>query len=175
MAQVRASRAVLPRRPGVGDPEAARRWTLPATATAEAASTVVTSAAVEVPSFVAASFVPASKFSSIATASLVATAEAITIVPASKGAIPTTIEIATAIKPRASVEARASIKSMEPRAGANKNSAGEITRPVVAVRRAGVGIVSVVAVRAHWRRTNVGRANANADHNSLCVCVRRCN
>jgi hypothetical protein len=132
------------------------------------------SAAVEVSPFVAAAFVPASKFSSIATASLVAAAEAIAIVSASEGAIPAIIEIAATIKPRVAVEAGASIKAMEPWAGADKNSAGEITRPVVAVRRARARIIPIVAVRAHRGRTNVRRPNAKADHNSLCVCIRRC-
>ena len=133
------------------------------------------SAAVEVSSFAAAAFVSSSKFSSIATASLVAAAEAVTIVPASEVAIPAIIEIATTIKPGATVEARASIKTLKPRAGADKNTAGEVARSVVAVRCACVGIVSVVAVRAHWGRPNVRRPNAKADHNSLCVCIRRCN
>jgi hypothetical protein len=131
-------------------------------------------AAVGVPSIATAVFAPSSEASSIATASLVATAEAITIVSASEVAIPAIIEVATAISPRTAVEARASIKTAEPWAGADKNSAGEVIRPVVAVRRARVGGVSIVAVRAHRGRTNVRRANAKADHNSLCVCVRRC-
>ena len=75
---------------------------------------------------------------------------------------------------RAAVEARTPIKAVEPRTGADECAANEPTGTVVGVRRAGVRGIGGVAIAAHGRRTNVDRADANADHNSLCVCGRCC-
>jgi hypothetical protein len=87
--------------------------------------------------------------------------------------VPAIIEVAATVKPRAAVKAWSTVETAEPRTGADKNTAGEVTRPVVAIRRARVRIISIVAVPAHWGWTYVGRADANADHDSLCMCVRR--
>lgn len=77
-----------------------------------------------------------------------------------------------AIKPRPTIKARVSIKAMEPRTCSDENSAGEPTRPVVAIRRARIRVIRIVAVGAHRRRTNVGWiANPNTDHNPLRMCV----
>ena len=133
------------------------------------------SATVEISSFVAPVIVPTSEISSFVAAAFVATAEAITIVPASEIAIPAIIEIAATVKPRTAIKIPgAAIKAVEPWAGADKNASGEVTRPVVAVRRAPVRIISIVTVLAHRGWTYVGRANANADHDSLRMCVRHC-
>src|SRR5271155_3682383 len=41
------------------------------------------------------------------------------------------------------------------KAGSITGAAGEVARTVVAVRRAGVWVLSVIAVGAYWRSTNV--------------------
>jgi hypothetical protein len=84
------------------------------------------------------------------------------------------VEVSAAVKLMGAVEAWAAIKSPKPWAGADKNTAREVTRPVVTVRRARVRSISVVAVFAHRGWTNVGWPDAEADHNSLGMCVRRC-
>src|SRR5712691_9417840 len=132
------------------------------------------SASVEVSSLMAAAFVPSSEISSFATAAPVATTEAILIVSASEVAVSAIVEVMAAVIPGAPVEARAAIIAAELRSGADKHTAREVTRPVVAVRCARVRIISIVAVVAHRGWPYIGRADANADHNSLCVCVRRC-
>jgi hypothetical protein len=71
------------------------------------------------------------------------------------------------------MEARTSVEAMKPRAGANENSTYKIVWPVVAVRRASIRVISIVAVGAHRSRPVVGRANSNADNHSLSV-RRRC-
>lgn len=137
-------------------------------AAVEAASTM------EISSLVISAFVPTSEISSFATAAPVATTEAIIIVSAAEVAVSAIVEVVAAVIPGAPVEARAAIIATEPRSGADKHTAREVTRPVVAVRCARVRIISIVAVVAHRGWTYIGRADANADHNSLCVCVRRC-
>jgi len=51
-----------------------------------------------------------------------------------------------------------------PRACADKHAAYEVIRPIVAVRRASVGVIPVVAIIANGRSANPGvhRANSNA-------------
>src|SRR6266852_7118201 len=115
----------------------------------------------EISSLVISAFVPTSEISSFATAAPVATTEGILIVSASEVAVSAIVEVVAAVIPGAPVEARAAIIATEPRSGADKHAAGEVTRPVV-------------AVVAHRGWTYIGRADANADHNSFCVCVRRC-
>lgn len=61
---------------------------------------------------------------------------------------------------------RAAMVSMEPRTGANKDSAGEPLRPVVTVRRAGVGVIVVVTVGAHRSGADPGWPNANGNANA---------
>jgi hypothetical protein len=147
----------------VADSEPADKWHLPAFAIVEVAFTM------EVSSFVVAAFVLPSEVSSLAISAFVATAEVITIASASEVAIFAIVEVVARVKPRA---AR---KTVEPRAGADKNTAGEVSRPVVAVRRARVRIISIVAILARRGSSNVGRAGTKADHDSLCVRARRCN
>jgi hypothetical protein len=153
----------------------ARKWNLPASsavgtassveasATMETAPTMEASAAVKATSCVATSFVVAMEAASPVKAF---PAEATSKVPAF-------IEVAATVKPRAAIKAWSAVETVEPRAGADKNTAGEVPCPVVAVRRACVRIISIVAVLAHWGWTEVRRADANADHDSLCMCVRR--
>jgi hypothetical protein len=58
-----------------------------------------------------------------------------------------------------------------PRACADEDAANEVIRPVEAIRRAGVRIVIVIAIRAYWRAcSNVARPNPDANSNSnLCL------
>jgi hypothetical protein len=66
----------------------------------------------------------------------------------------------------------AAVETVEPRTHSDKNAAIEVFGTVIAVRRAGVWVISVVAVSAVGRRTevswrrNVARTNSNAYANS---------
>lgn len=92
---------------------------------------------------------------------------------ASNGARP---ETRSAEEAGTTVKARASIIAAGPRAGADKDAAGEPAWPIVAIRRARVRVISVVAVGAHARWTNVSwAADPHADHNSLCMRIRCAN
>jgi hypothetical protein len=92
----------------------------------------------------------------------------------SEVAMPSIIEVAATVKLMLAVEGRAAIKAAEPWASADKDAAREVTWPVVTVRRAGVRSISIVAVLAHRGWTNVDWPHSKADHDSLCMCVRRC-
>ena len=52
----------------------------------------------------------------------------------------------------------ASVKPVEPRPGTDKHATGEPLRSVVAVRRAGVRVVAIIAVRANRCRAVVSRS-----------------
>src|ERR1700687_3656601 len=129
-----------------------------AAATVEASVVMEIASAVVIASFAATTFIAAAEPASIAKAlAAEATVKA-----------PPIIVVATAIK------SGAAIIAAEPRTGADKDSAREVTGPVVPVRRAGVRISCVVAVLAYRGWSCVSRANSNADHDSLRMCVRRC-
>jgi hypothetical protein len=83
------------------------------------------------------------------------------------------VEVAATVKLGAAIETWAAVEAVEPRTGADKNTAREVTRPVVAVRRARVGSISVVAVLAHRGWTKVSRPDSKADYDSLGMRVRR--
>lgn len=55
-------------------------------------------------------------------------------------------------------EKTAAVKPVEPRAGADKHATREPLRSVVAVRRAGVRVITIIAVRTDWWRATVSRA-----------------
>ena len=61
----------------------------------------------------------------------------------------------------------------EPRAGTDEQTTGEPARTVVTVRRAGVGVIPIVAVFTNGSRTNIPRADAHADRETLSISVRR--
>jgi hypothetical protein len=67
----------------------------------------------------------------------------------------------------------AAVKAMEPWASADKDTACEVVWTVVAVRRASIRVIPVVAVGANRSRTVVSRADSNADNHSLRM-RRRC-
>ena len=71
------------------------------------------------------------------------------------------------------VEARTPMKAMEPRPGANKDSAGEPAWSIVAVGCAGVRVIVVVAIRAHGRRPHVDRPHSHPYCNLLGMRIRR--
>jgi hypothetical protein len=64
------------------------------------------------------------------------------------------------------------MEAVEPWSRADENAAHEISRGVIPVRRAGVGVIPIVAIRTARRRThvnrsrNVCRANSDADADS---------
>jgi len=73
---------------------------------------------------------------------------------------------AASIKCRpAPVEPAASVEAMEPGTRANKHAPGKIIRPIVAVRRARVRRVPVIAVGAYRSWTDVAwpKSNSNPD------------
>jgi hypothetical protein len=133
------------------------RWNLPASATVEAASAVESNAHV--------------------TSAMEATANRSVSDYAAMNEVAAPDEGGSASnkagpEARATVKARAPIKTVKPRASTDEDTAGEPTGTVVAVRRARVRVISIVAVGAHRGWTNVSWADSNADHNSLCVCER---
>jgi len=84
------------------------------------------------------------------------------------------IESAPAIEPAAPDEAAPAVKApaaeaMEPRTRSDKHAAREPARSIIAIRRASVRRIRVVAVGANRRRAKIGRPNSHADHNSLCT------
>jgi len=120
---------------------------------AVATTTVVTVAAVEVPTAIA---------SSIEAASITA----VTVVTVSAAAV-----IPTAIAVSATVVATPVI-AVIPGAGADEDAAGEPVRSVVSVRSAVVGIIVVVAIGADWRWAVIDRtANSDAEGDALGVGV----
>jgi len=127
----------------------------------------------EISPFVTAAIVPTTEVSSFAIAAFITTAEAIPIASASEVAMSSIVEVAATVKLRAAIETWAAVEAVEPRTGADKNTAREVTRPVVAVRGARVRSISVVAVLAHRGWTNVDWPDSKADHDSLRMCVRR--
>ncbi len=75
---------------------------------------------------------------------------------------------ATAVVPSTAVVSAASVEPVEPRACADEHAPVKIVRAVVAVRRAGVRRISIVAVCAYRGRSDVSRPiidrrNANTD------------
>jgi hypothetical protein len=78
---------------------------------------------------------------------------------------PTTSESAIAwstIESGATVVTSATVEAVEPRAGSNEDAAREPARAVVAIRRARIRVIWVVAVSAD-RSGTVSRANSNSD------------
>jgi hypothetical protein len=66
------------------------------------------------------------------------------------------------------------VESMEPRASPDEDSVHEPIPAVVAVRRASVWVIAIVAIPTHRSGTNitVPGASPNAHDHSLCVCER---
>jgi hypothetical protein len=76
---------------------------------------------------------------------------------------------------RTVAEARATIEAVIPRSGADKDSAHEVIRAVIAVGRASIRVIAIIPVSANRSGANtcVDRANTDADadtHLSLRVC-----
>ena len=72
------------------------------------------------------------------------------------------------------VEAAASVPtSVKPGTRSDKEPTGEPARAVVAVRRARVRVVSIVAVGADRSFTDITGADSDADRHSLCARERR--
>ena len=99
-------------------------------------------------------------------------ASAIEVVPAAKTMFPA-FEAAS-VKPAASIvtppiKAGPAIEAMEPRARSDEDTADEVVRAVIAVGRAGVRIISIVAIGANRSRAEVTWARSNADKDSLCM------
>jgi hypothetical protein len=80
----------------------------------------------------------------------------------------------TVVAPAITVPSR-SVKSVEPRPSADERAIHEPIRTVVPVWRAGVGIITIVAIRADRRRTDIaiGRSDSYTDHHALRMRVGR--
>src|SRR5713226_909760 len=63
------------------------------------------------------------------------------------------------------VETGTSVKTMEPRTGANEHAAHKVIRTVVAVRSASVRVIAVITVGADRRGFYVTRAHSNSNCN----------
>jgi hypothetical protein len=63
--------------------------------------------------------------------------------------------------------------AVEPRASADEQAAREVARTVVAVRRARVGVIPIVAVGADGSRTNIARTDSYTHRKALSASVRR--
>ena len=100
--------------------------------------------------------------------------KAATAVKATATVEPATVEATTTIE-SATVEST----SAEPWAGANEDPANEPIRPVVAIGRAGVWGIAVVAIGANWSPVSVAvtgvsrSAKTNANRHSLRVRIPR--
>jgi hypothetical protein len=72
------------------------------------------------------------------------------------------------------VEPMWSVETMKPRARANEYPSSKPIRAIVSVRRAGIRVISIVAVRADRRGTHVpvSRPDSHADYHSLRIRVR---
>jgi hypothetical protein len=131
------------------------------TAAVEAATTMGSAATVELTPAVESTAV---KITVAAESVAAAESSAMEVTPTTKIAEPAVIVAAeiTIAGPVAAVEA------VEPGTRADKNAAIEVCWPVIAVRRASVWVISVVAVEAVGRRTdvsrrrNIARTNSNA-------------
>jgi hypothetical protein len=119
---------------------------------------------------VAAEAVPAvsSKPALVATASVEAASAAIEAGSSVKTSSFEITSIAASIVTTTVVTA-AAVKAMEPWASADKDTACEVVRTVVAVRRASVRVVAIVAILADRRCIAVARTDSNADNHSLRV------
>jgi len=142
-----------------------------------AASTMKASSAMETPSAVRAltAMEASSTVKAFAAMEALSAVEPATFMSTMVEAAAKAFTIASASEVSTVIEVVTTVKAVEPRARAEKYAAREITRSIVAVRRAGVRIIPVITIFAHWRWTNVCRAAPYTDHDSLCMRVRRCN
>jgi len=84
-----------------------------------------------------------------------------------------TVRYGTRIEAGAAPVTRTPIVAVVPRTGADEDSSRKPTRAIVAIGRAGVGRICIVSVGADRGRTNVARADSDANGNALCVRKRR--
>jgi len=78
----------------------------------------------------------------------------------------------TASAPTAPAPTTSAPASVEPRACSDEQSAGEVARTVVSVRRTGIRVIPIVAVSADRSWANVPRADADAHSKALSASVR---
>jgi hypothetical protein len=81
-----------------------------------------------------------------------------------------TMPAATIVPTPSAVEAATTVEAVEPRTRANKHAPCKIIRAIVAVWRAGVGGIPIVAIRADRGRANVGWAKLNGNLRMGCPC-----
>jgi hypothetical protein len=91
------------------------------------------------------------------------------------------METATVGVSAATIEARSSaipavaaVESVEPRTRSNKDASNEVIRPVVAVWRAGVRSISVVAIGACRSRADIPRRHSDSNSNPDLSVGRAC-
>jgi hypothetical protein len=137
-----------------------------ATATVKSATTVKATAAVE-----ASSAVESATMEVAATEAFTAKALIVVEPAAMEAAIKATATVEAAME--TTIKETITVPEAKPRSGTDENAAVEPIRAVIAVRRAGVGRVIVVAVRAGGRRTVIDwRSDAYAEADMLGAGVR---
>jgi hypothetical protein len=148
-----------------------------ATATVKAATTAVKPASAMKPSAATMEAATAVKVASTVEATAVEIAAAIAMIKSTSVPAASVVP-AAAIIPTATVTVSASVVAVSviavvPGASADEDAACEPIWPVIAVGRASVGIIIVVAISADWRWAVIGRrSKSNAESDVLGARVR---
>ena len=132
-------------------------------------SAAVTSASVEAATTTVDAATAVNRSATEAAADCAATRES-TAVEATTATVKPAPETTSVEAPPESTSAEA---ATEPRAGTDEQTTGEVARTVVSVRRAGVGVIPIVAVVANGSRPDIARTDAHADCETLSISVRR--
>lgn len=83
------------------------------------------------------------------------------------------IEAPVGTNARPAIEARTAAEAMSPRPGADKDSAGKPLWSIEAVGRASIGVIIIVAVRAHRSHPHRDRTHSDCHSESLGMRIRR--
>src|SRR5690242_10693988 len=140
----------------------------------EAASSMETAASMKTASAVkAAATMESTAIAPAETASAFKSASAVV----SAAVVPTPVAaaaIVTAVVASAVISIRTPVEAMEPWASADKDAIRKPIRPIVAIRRAGVGVIAIIAVSTNRSRADVRRSDSHTDHHALRVRIRAC-
>ena len=132
---------------------------VPATAAMESATAVESATAAKVASTTAATGKPAT----VTNVSTAASVESTSAVVSTTAVEPASAVVASTVKP-ATVEST-TVVAVEPGARTDKDAAREPVRPVIAVRGARIGVITVIAVCTGRCGTNISVIWANSDTN----------
>lgn len=85
----------------------------------------------------------------------------------------------TPVETRAASPVRVTVEAVEPRSGADKDTASKVVRPIVSVRCTSVRIIAVVSIGTVRRRTDIGwprrNRHANRSHADRHLSMSRSN